>query len=90
VTGLQSLTEDDKILFWNIIEHCLVKFHGKKSRWAHAAAIELREKIESTPLGMPDDIFYHAEPFDIACDIAGEHLDITRFWKEYDAMFTES
>jgi hypothetical protein len=38
---------------------------------------------------MPDideNIFYHGEPFDIACDLADKKLKLSKYRKKYDQI----
>ena len=32
---------------------------------------------------MPTELFYHAEPFDVACNLAGNELDVKDFAEAY-------
>ena len=59
-----------KDTFWEVVEECLTTIHGHAKLVAHGRSLDLRTRIESAPLGMSSNIFYHAEPFDVACDIA--------------------
>jgi len=60
-------------------------FLGRRRRWPAGG---LRAKIESPPVGMSTDIFYHSEPFDVACDIVGKQKDSSRVRKKYDEILT--
>lgn len=75
--------------FWSVVEECLVKFHNQEKKAAHLASQLLREKIESPPVGISGDIFYHAEPFNVACDIAGKELPLNRFRKQYEQILSQ-
>lgn len=77
-----------KDAFWAAVEDCLVELHALPRLRARALSDDLRRQIEMPPVGMSSDIFYHAEPFDVACDIAGQSLDLTNVRSQYDAILT--
>lgn len=60
--------------YWRVVEDCLVEFHRYPVRAAVQAAGALRARMEAAPAGLRGDLVYHAEPFDIACDIAGREV----------------
>jgi hypothetical protein len=69
--------------FWRVVEECLVKFHDWDSSQAAKKSWELRRRIEVPEWKSPikpeeylSDIVHHAEPFDIACDLAEKPLDL--------------
>jgi hypothetical protein len=64
------INSDAKDRFWQIVEECLIMVHGLHQDVARRKSVDLRERLESPPTGMSSDMFYHAEPFDVACDIA--------------------
>ncbi len=69
--------------FWEIVRICLMRFHGLSESQAQHKSTEFRRQIESPPSGLSSEIFYHAEPFDVACDIAGKPLDFPHHREEY-------
>lgn len=75
-----------KDAFWDVVENCLVEFHGLSKRDAHLKRVDLRTHIESPPTEMSSEIFYHAEPFDVACDIAESPLDLSQYRSRYDQI----
>lgn len=75
--------------FWMVVEQCLVQFHGSQRPDAHERAMELRQRIESPPNDMSTEILYHAEPFDVACDIANQPLDLAEFRQRYDEILLD-
>lgn len=75
--------------FWSVVERCLVQFHGLSEDDAHRRGQALRARIESPPIGTSGEIFYHAEPFDVACDLADEQRDLSRYRQQYDAILNE-
>jgi hypothetical protein len=60
-----------KDAFWLAVEDCLIRFHQIDTLGAIHRARSARQAAESTPAGIDGDILYHAEPFYVACDIAG-------------------
>jgi hypothetical protein len=75
-----------KETFWEVVEECLIAIHGLPKPEAHRRSLDLRTRIEAAPAGMSSDIFYHAEPFDVACDIAGNPLDISQYRQQYEPI----
>jgi hypothetical protein len=82
-----SLTEIDKKAFWEVVNECLLKFHKLNANEAGERIEKLRKTIKEPPGGADEDLFYHAEPFDVACDLAGKPLTLTKARrKEYDCI----
>jgi hypothetical protein len=86
---------DDELLkdaYWAIVTECLERFHDYRRSDAIAAAGDLRARIEhpaaekNPPPGYDSRYFYHAEPFHVACDLAGRKLDVRERWAEYDVI----
>jgi len=75
-----------KETFWEIVAECLIAIHGLAKPEAHRRSLDLRTRIESAPAGMSSDIFYHAEPFDVACDIAGRPLNAAQYRQQYEPI----
>jgi len=72
--------------FWQVVEDCLEEIHNLPRTDAHARSTDLRKRVERHPRGISGEIIYHAEPFDVACDIAGNQLDLSQFRNQYDAI----
>ncbi len=83
---LLSLSPVMKDAFWEVVEDCLTDIHGLSRSEARRRSHVLRAEIESPPPGLSSDIFYHAEPFDVACDLAGNRLDIWQYRGQYDLI----
>jgi hypothetical protein len=75
-----------KDTFWKIVEECLITIHGLTKPEAYRKSLDLRTRIEAAPAGMSSDIFYHAEPFDVACDIAGNQLDASQYHQQCEPI----
>jgi hypothetical protein len=79
-----------KDAFWDVVEECLIEIHGLSQSEAHRRSADLRTRIESPPSGMSSDIFYHAEPFDVACDIVGKPLDLSQYRPQYEPILSRN
>jgi hypothetical protein len=82
------ITAIAKDAFWSVVEECLLEFHGIPQSRATLLCDDLRREIEFPPTGMSSEIFYHADPFDVACDLADNHLDITPLRPRYDQILS--
>ncbi len=60
-----------KDAFWRVVQDCLTDILGLTPADAHERSARLRERVESPPFGLSPDMVYHAEPIDIAYDLAG-------------------
>ena len=81
-----SLSPAARDTFWQVVEDCLTDIHGLPPSEARRRSHDLRAEIESPPPGLSSDIFYHAEPFDVACDLAGNQLDVLQYRDRYDLI----
>jgi hypothetical protein len=85
---LQALKEP----YWAIVTDCLERFHSFSPWRALSASRNLRDVIESPrfqdapPPGYSSELFYHSEPFYVACDIAERELDLDEHRAEYDEL----
>lgn len=77
--------------FWQVVKSCLAQFHGFSESEAEQASRSFRKRIESPPTGLSSDIFYHAEPFDVACDLAENSLPLDHpdYRQRYDLILNE-
>jgi hypothetical protein len=78
--------------FWSVVEECLQQFHHVSAADAVQKTRELRWKLKSPPPGLPtglaSDLIYHDEPFDVACDLAGQQLDLDQYRSQYDTILS--
>ena len=74
--------------FWNVVQACLLQFHGLGDGSAIEATKKARGSIEDLARKAPDedDTFYHSEPFYVACDIAGNPLDLEKYDLDYTGI----
>ena len=63
--------------FWRVVVGCLREFHGIEADDARRQAQTYRKKIAQLPRTTVR-LLYHLEPFDVACDIAGRSLKLTK------------
>jgi len=70
------MAADEKKDYWLVVRECLTVFHGVSKNKAMRMAVSLRREIESAEPEIKIDVFYHNEPFDVACDIMGHQIDM--------------
>ena len=68
--------------FWDVVVACLVIFHKRPVSLARKKVCRLREKVEGDSVDTRD-FFYHQEPFDVACRVEGNALEIEPHLKRY-------
>jgi hypothetical protein len=74
--------DDAKDEFWAVVEDCLREFHGMKQEGIRRRAGKLRSAIERMTTGVLES-FYHSEPFDVACEIAHNPLNVEEYLDRY-------
>jgi hypothetical protein len=74
--------------FWSVVEECLREFHHLSPVDAVEKGRELRRKLKAAPPGIMGELIYHDEPFDVACELAGRHLDLGQYRAQYDAILS--
>ena len=77
-----------KDAFWNVVEDTLVEIFGLPRHDAHQKSIGLRVRIEAPLPGIDPscEIFYHTEPFYVACNIVEKELDPAHYDQQYEAI----
>ena len=81
-----------KDAFWNVVADCLHEFHEMPCDQARLSAMRLRQRVDSPsyeafrPVGYDPEMIYHAEPFDVAADLAGRPLELGPFEPQYDRL----
>lgn len=78
----QLIRTDAEDQFWSVVRRCIREFHAKRSASALGKATRLRKKVEQLPVD-ERDLFCHAEPFDVACRLAGRPLRVEDHLKRY-------
>jgi hypothetical protein len=76
------IPEDAKAQFWAVVRECLVEFHGKLPRASRAKVLQFRRRVEQYPKEAME-LFYHNEPFVIACRIAKHRIPVDEHIKRY-------
>lgn len=65
--------------FWEAVQKCLEKFHNMQGNKAD----ELKQKIDELDSVEEQTLFYHNEPWDIACTIAKNNIPVTKHLDAY-------
>ncbi len=76
------IPEDARDHFWIVVGECLVEFHGKDRTASRAEVLQLREQVEQSPKEAME-LFYHNEPFDVACRIAKRPIRVEEHIERY-------
>jgi hypothetical protein len=76
------IPEDEQEHFWSVVRQCIRSFHARCASKTLAEATRLRKKVNGMPVEQMD-LFYHAEPFDVACNLACNALDVKDHLDEY-------
>jgi hypothetical protein len=78
----KAVPADAKVTFWAVVEDCLREFHGMRQDGIRRKAGKLRSGIDGMTTG-EQEYFYHSEPFDVACEIADQPLDVQEYLDRY-------
>ena len=79
--------------FWAAVEDCLVSFHHQKHCEAAGRVASLWRRL---PTALDDsdpafsDMIYHAEPWQIACNLANHDLPISEYQSAYQALLVRN
>lgn len=68
--------------FWAVVEDCLREFHEMRQEVIRRKAKKLRDAIERMKQAEVE-FFYHSEPFDVACEIAEDPLNVEDYLDRY-------
>ena len=79
------ISKDEQDHFWKVVRQCIRRFHARFAPATLAEATRLRKKVNGMPVEQMD-LFYHAEPFDVACNLADNALDVKDHLDEYLAI----
>lgn len=70
--------------FWDAVVECLVQFHKLDYGKAYLLTTDLRRRLTEAGAKLDEiDLFYHKEPFDVACTLAGNELDMDKYHAQY-------
>ena len=76
------IPKDEQDHFWSVVRECLRRFHACCASSALTEATRLRKKVNGMPMEQME-LFYHAEPFDVACNLANNPLNVEDHLAEY-------
>ena len=76
------IPKDEQDRFWGVVRQCVRRFHPRCASSTLAEATRLRRKVNRMPVEQRE-LFYHAEPFDVACNLADNPLDVKDHLAEY-------
>ena len=69
--------------FWSMVADCLRTFHGRSVAQANELVVDRQRAVRRS--GDPE-LVYHDDPFQIACGLAREHLDVIEHLDAYRAV----
>lgn len=81
-------TDALKTAFWQVVSDCLVEFHDYSSARARMDVLLLRGRMEESPAGIDPEMIYHSEPFDIACRLAEEEVQLEKHRLRYEEIWS--
>ena len=76
------IPKEEQDHFWSVVRQCIRRFHACCAPSTLAEATRLRRKVNSMPVEQME-LFYHAEPFDVACNLADNPLDVKDYLDRY-------
>jgi hypothetical protein len=82
MSSSKVVSEDAKREFWAVVQACLSEFHGIKRETLRRKADKLRNGIERMTVA-ESEYFYHSEPFDIACELADNPVNVKDYLDRY-------
>ncbi|PWT77462.1 MAG: hypothetical protein C5B59_03995 [Bacteroidetes bacterium] len=56
---------------------------------ARKSWVDLSRQIESPPENLDGEVFFHAEPYDVACDLAGARNDFRLHQNSYEQILSQ-
>jgi hypothetical protein len=76
------IPDEIMVEFWEIVRDCLRAFHKMTMEGARRKISKVRKGIESLTESQIE-LFYHSEPFDVACEIARHPLNVEPYLDRY-------
>jgi hypothetical protein len=81
--------------FWAAVEDCLVQFHQMERDAAAETVTSLWRRLPRGPASECEessfeDMIYHAEPWYIACNLAGNELPLDQNRSRYEAVLKDN
>lgn len=87
--------------FWHQVVACLVQFHDRKPEVAYALVAKYRRTLASLEMrpittefdsmrcdGIRADMVEHDEPFNVACQLAENSLNLDEYWERYEQLMS--
>jgi hypothetical protein len=71
--------------YWQAVHVCLTRIHRLRPAPARDRITALRTRLDRAPAEIDRDLFYHAEPFDVAQSLSDQPVDR----QEVDALYRE-
>jgi hypothetical protein len=68
--------------YWRVIHDCLLQFHGFSEELAQRKIRALQQKAETRPA----NAIYQAEPFFVACELAGSAIGLSQHREQYTKL----
>jgi hypothetical protein len=78
--------------FWAAVEDCLVQFHNMERDTAAQKVTGLWRRLpkDSSSEASLDDMIYHAEPWYLACNLAGRELVLSQYQSAYEVVLRQN
>jgi hypothetical protein len=77
-------------VYWTVVRACLVELHGFSPRQAEHTVAEFRERLHTRASPLANALATHAEPFDVACDLAQDSLDYFEYQDRYSEIVSRA
>ncbi|MBY0526552.1 MAG: hypothetical protein K2R98_24365 [Gemmataceae bacterium] len=78
----ETTPDDARGHFWSVVKECLVQFHQRQPGAARAQVKQFRKKVDNLPAEQME-LYYHSEPFDVACRLAKHPLSVKAYLTRY-------
>src|SRR5262249_27866377 len=62
--------------YWSVVGECLRRFHHRSAADVKQLVSQMRKKLEQSSPEASRELFFHAEPFDVACDLADHQIEL--------------
>jgi hypothetical protein len=82
MSASKVVPKDAKDQFWLVVKKCLTEFHRKSPSWAREKISQFCEMLEEKP-EQEVELFYHSEPFDVACRLAEQAFSLEKHLRRY-------
>jgi hypothetical protein len=76
------ISDDSKDQFWAVVRRCLELFHRQSRSAAQAQVRRFRKRLDELSAAQVE-LLYHSEPFDVACRLTDQPLDVKQHLQRY-------